>query len=133
MKKGLAPLSYHRWLIPRRQRAAFYAAHPNLPESQRFHAQQQGTFYRPGWGDSRAHGQAYAMGPMGYGQPPPPAYPHDDYVPAYTPPQGPNKVDPNQNYAPPPGAPPTAQQTGVVGDEASGSGPYQEVDLGQRR
>lgn len=45
------------------------------------------------------------MGPMGAapgygyhaGAAPPPAYGHEDWVPAYEPPQGSTKVDPNQS------------------------------------
>ena len=90
-------------MVPRRQRVAFYTAHPNLPGAQQYMHQQQFSFYRPGYGDSRAHAGAYQMGPYG---PPPPAYGHEDYVPAYMPPQGPNKINPDQNYQPPMGAPP---------------------------
>ncbi len=72
-------------------------------------------------------------------QPPPPAYGHEDYVPAYTPPQGPNKVNPDQNYVyqPPQGAPPTGpgQAQMVYGEGSSGPQPQQEHpsgDLGRR-
>jgi hypothetical protein len=84
------------------------------------------------------------MGPYGAGgagnmQPPPPAYGahgQEDYVPAYSPPMGGNKVNPDQNFGQ--GLP----QTGTVregGDGAGASGQGQAQaqnhpggDLGQR-
>jgi len=93
MKKGVAPLGYHRWLITRRQRAQFEPP-----------PQNNVSFYRAQDG--------YAM--HGYA-PPPPAYnPDGDNVPAYTPPEGASKVNPAQNYAeiPPPGPPPSHSEEG---------------------
>lgn len=49
------------------------------------------------------------MGGM-YG-PPPPAYGEPEYVPAYTPAQSANKVDPDQRFNPPTGPPPAAANT----------------------
>ncbi|EXJ74124.1 uncharacterized protein A1O5_02418 [Cladophialophora psammophila CBS 110553] len=107
MQKGLPPLAYHRWLVSRRQKAAFLQQHPQYANQFAFYRAQQervgpyGSYsYAPG------SGQAYQMGGM-YG-PPPPAYHEPEYVPAYTPPQknGPNKVDPDQRYNPPSGPPP---------------------------
>jgi len=88
MKRGLAPLGYHRWLVTRSQRSRFEAP-----------AQDDFSFYPAQDG--------YAM--HGY-VPPPPAYnPDGDNVPAYTPPEGASKANPSQNYAeiPPPGPPPS--------------------------
>ncbi|ETN37109.1 uncharacterized protein HMPREF1541_08099 [Cyphellophora europaea CBS 101466] len=89
MKKGLAPLSYHRWMIPRRQRIAFHAAHPNLPNP---YIQRQ--WYTPGYG----------MHPVNHYGPPPPQYGTPEWLPAYAPPaDGSNvnahKTNPNQAYA----------------------------------
>jgi len=89
MKKGLAPLRYHRWMLPRRHRLAFYQAHPEIPNPY-----ARTAYYTPGYG---AHGPAYPMGP--YGQqypPPPPAYGENDYVPPYPGPEGGSKVIPDQ-------------------------------------
>ncbi|KIX01550.1 uncharacterized protein Z518_09276 [Rhinocladiella mackenziei CBS 650.93] len=94
MQKGLPPLAYHRWLIPRRQRMAFTQQYPQYANQFSFYRHAQTPY---------GHGQAYPMGSYG---PPPPAYGEPDYVPAYTS-QGPNKVDPDQNYAPPSGPPPS--------------------------
>ncbi|KAK5556857.1 hypothetical protein LTR46_005369 [Exophiala xenobiotica] len=118
MRKGLPPLAYHRWLVPRRQRMAFAQQYPQ-------YAQQVGYYRATPTYHPYAQGQAYHMG--AYGPPPPGkspsmvnketmarkadqriiAYHEPDYVPAYTP-QGPNKVDPDQSrqYAPPAGPPP---------------------------
>jgi len=97
MRKGQPPLAYHRWLVPRRQRMAFAQQYPQ-------YAQQVGYYRATPTYHPYPQGQAYHMGAYG---PPPPAYHEPDYVPAYTP-QGPNKVDPDQNrqYAPPAGPPP---------------------------
>ncbi|KAL0257531.1 hypothetical protein SLS55_008345 [Diplodia seriata] len=118
MKKGLAPLAYHKWLVPRYQRA-------------RFEPQLQGVVYY------QYHGQQpqyYAAGQNGYPmqgyQEPPPLY-NQDMPPTYQPPPGASKADPQQHYgppspqyAPPPGPPPSGsqapqgtQQTGVLGNE----------------
>ncbi|EXJ78312.1 hypothetical protein A1O3_09473 [Capronia epimyces CBS 606.96] len=94
MRKGLPPLAYHRWLVPRRQRLAFAQQHPEHANQFSFYRNRQSPY---------GYGQAYPMAAYG---PPPPAYTEPDYVPAYTPP-APNKVDPDQNYSPPPGPPPS--------------------------
>ncbi|KAK7725953.1 hypothetical protein SLS57_003542 [Botryosphaeria dothidea] len=111
MKKGLAPLAYHKWLVPRYQRA-------------RFEPQMQGVVYYQYHGGPQ---QYYAPGQNGHAmQPypePPPLY-SGEMPPTYQPPPGATKVDPQQQYAPPPGPPPSGsqvpqgtQQTGVVSDE----------------
>jgi hypothetical protein len=117
MKKGLAPLPYHRvrlssplllrpcrnanefsqWLVPRSQRLAFHAAHPELYNP--FAAQRQ--WYTPGYGQHGVPMQPYGQGP------PPPQYGTPEYLPAYAPPAGApppggNKTNPDQNYASPP-------------------------------
>ena len=77
----------------------------------------------------------YPMGPMvGYGgarmgpdgQPPPPAYGHEDWVPAYEPPRGSTKVNPDQNV-----------NVREAGSSSQGPGqgqvpPYAGGDLGSR-
>ncbi|KAJ9615753.1 hypothetical protein H2200_001830 [Cladophialophora chaetospira] len=100
MKKGLPPLAYHRWLVTRRQKAAFVAQYPQHAHLFPFYRAQQAQAGPYGYGYNQ--GQAYQMGGM-YGAPAPPAYNEPDYVPAYP---GPNKVDPNQHYNPPTGPPP---------------------------
>jgi len=74
MKKGLPPLAYHRWLLPRQQRARF---EPHLAEQ---------NYYQPQ--------QRYQLNQY---HPPPPAYnPDEAPLPKYAPPEGPTKMDPNQ-------------------------------------
>ena len=75
------------------------------------------------------------MGPMGaapgygyHGAAPPPAYGHEDWVPAYEPPQGGTKVDPNQNS--------NSNVQGRPGGGGSSQVPvpvYPGGDLGSRR
>lgn len=103
MRKGLPPLAYHRWLVPRQQRMAFAQRYPQHAHHLSYYPAQQAPY---------GHGPAYAMGAYG---PPPPAYHEPEYVPAYTPeaPKGPNKVDPDQNYVPPTGPPPTTAELAV--------------------
>ncbi|KAK5092194.1 hypothetical protein LTR70_005849 [Exophiala xenobiotica] len=79
MKKGLPPLRYHRWLVPRRQREQY------------FPSQSRVNYHHAPYG----HGQAVPL--HNYG-PPPPAYGEQDYVPPYAPPQGASKVNPDQSY-----------------------------------
>ena len=79
-----------QWMVPRRQRMAFHAANPNLPNP--FFAAQQRQWYTPGYG----------MQPMGNG-PPPPQYGTPEWLPAYAPPaDGANvnatKTSPDQTY-----------------------------------
>ncbi|ETI25900.1 hypothetical protein G647_02677 [Cladophialophora carrionii CBS 160.54] len=112
MKRGLPPLAYHRWLVTRRQKAAFVHQHPQYAGQFSFYRAQQAQAGPGGYGYGRgqsygyAHGQAYQMGGM-YG-PPPPAYNEPEYVPPYS---GPNKVDPDQRYSPPSGPPAAAATT----------------------
>ncbi|EXJ57064.1 hypothetical protein A1O7_07408 [Cladophialophora yegresii CBS 114405] len=104
MKRGLPPLAYHRWLVTRRQKAAFVHSHPQYAGQFSFYRAQQ----QAGYGHGHGHGQAYQMGGMyGHG-PPPPAYNEPEYVPPYS---GPNKVDPDQRYSPPSGPPGAATAT----------------------
>lgn len=96
----LIPKANHspQWLIPRRQRLAFYIAHPHLPNPYANDIRYQNqAFYRPGYGDSRAHGHGYGY-PMNQMPPPPPAYGQEDWVPAYSanPPVGATKVAADQ-------------------------------------
>ncbi|RMZ78085.1 hypothetical protein DV737_g4004, partial [Chaetothyriales sp. CBS 132003] len=81
MQKGKPPLSYHKLM-------AFYAAHPNLAESQAYfqrHPRLQSAFV-PHYGPGHAASAEAGLYPMAsYAGPPPPAYVQEDYVPAYTP------------------------------------------------
>ncbi|KAH8682502.1 hypothetical protein BX600DRAFT_45820 [Xylariales sp. PMI_506] len=92
INKGLAPMAYHRWLIPRAELARVDPRYA-YPEATY-------TNYAPG-----AAGY-YGMQPM-----PPPVY-DPNRPPVYQgsemPPTGATKVDPAQEYAPPPGPPPAA-------------------------
>ncbi|KAL9028091.1 MAG: hypothetical protein Q9196_003487 [Gyalolechia fulgens] len=107
IKKGQAPLKYHRWLLPRSQRL-------------RYAPQQQFTFYH--------HQQnPYEMQPY---PPPPPAYHHHEMPPPpqYEPPPGGSKTNPDQQYTAPPGAP-LAPPPG----EASRAGPLSPLSPIQDR
>lgn len=91
MKKGLAPLAYHKWLVPRNRRMRFDPAYRNRYMPSPMNREQDG----------------YAM--SGYAPPPPVHDRTGENTPAYLPPRGASKVNPNQaDYAaiPPPGAPP---------------------------
>lgn len=95
-------------MIPRRQRMAFHAAHPNLPNP--FFAQQQQQ--QRGWYNNYTPG--YGMHPM-HGGPPPPQYGTPEYLPAYQPPADPRnvnaaKTNPDQTFE-------------VDGGNANGAGP----------
>ncbi|KAI9784826.1 MAG: hypothetical protein M1839_001556 [Geoglossum umbratile] len=104
MSRGKPPLKYHRWLIPRAQRAQFE------PESQ-----NQFSFYQA---QNGPYDYNQSMNP----QAPPPAYNPDlAPPPTYQPPTGASKVDPIQSptYTPPPQPPAVGpsfgfQQTGVA-------------------
>jgi len=87
IRRGQRPMVYHRFLVPRPQRARFYP-------------QPQYNSNGPhGWGGEGYPMQAY----------PPPAY-NTDHVPppVYQPPNGGAKINPDQDWAavPPPGPPP---------------------------
>lgn len=86
IRRGQRPMVYHRFLVPRFQRARF---HPQAPYPSN----------GPGWGGEGYPLQAY----------PPPAY-NTEHVPppVYQPPDGGSKIDPHQDWAavPPPGPPP---------------------------
>ncbi|KAK3063097.1 hypothetical protein LTS18_002756 [Coniosporium uncinatum] len=103
IRKGLPPLAYHRWLVPR--------------SAQRGHHQNQYAYYAqqpPQQGGYYGQGNAYGM--QTYAEPPP-QYNHNDVPPTYQPPQGGSKADPSQLYMPPAGPPPagsSSQETGVV-------------------
>lgn len=110
IKKGLAPLGYHRWLVRRSDLARVdprYAYPPAM-----YHPRA------PGWTTHRP-ADAYHMRDMGV--PPPPVYdPTSSRPPMYSPPEGGSKVNPaqgwgqqesgtmNNDYAPPSGPPPPA-------------------------
>ncbi|KAI4241044.1 MAG: hypothetical protein L6R40_004792 [Gallowayella cf. fulva] len=80
VRRGQAPLRYHRWLLPRSQR--------QYPPSR----QTQFSFYQ--------HQQnPYEMNAY---PPPPPAYQNNEIPPPqYEPPPGASKANPNQHTAPP--------------------------------
>ncbi|KAF7511475.1 hypothetical protein GJ744_004664 [Endocarpon pusillum] len=91
MKKGLRPLAYHRWLVPRSQRMRFDPTYQNQYMVYPMNREQDG----------------YAMN--GYAPPPPVYDRNNENAPTYLPPEGASKVNPDQgDYAaiPPPGAPP---------------------------
>ncbi|KAI4119124.1 MAG: hypothetical protein LQ338_007326 [Usnochroma carphineum] len=87
LRKGQAPLAYHRWLLPRSQRMRYAPQQPFM-----FYQHQQGP---------------YEMHPY---PPPPPAYHHNEMPPPprYEPPQGASKTNPDQQYPAPPGPPPAS-------------------------
>ncbi|KAL8671667.1 MAG: hypothetical protein Q9168_003847 [Polycauliona sp. 1 TL-2023] len=88
VRRGQAPLRYHRWLLPRSLRRSPQQAQPF-------------TFYQ--------HQQnPYEMHPY---PAPPPAYHHNEGPPPpqYEPPQGASKMNPNQTFSPPPGPPPAGE------------------------
>lgn len=68
-----------QFLVPRQQRERFFPPSPRV------------YYHNTPYG----HGQAVPLNPYG---PPPPAYGENDYVPAYAPPQGGSKVNPNQGF-----------------------------------
>ncbi|RMD39389.1 hypothetical protein DV735_g5736, partial [Chaetothyriales sp. CBS 134920] len=128
MRKGRAPLNYHRFMLSSRQLTTFYAAHPCLPESQeyfrrhpRYHPESAIYFGQLPPGHSAA-GDPTGMYPAGayMMDPPPPAYVRDDHVPAYSPRHEGNtsKVNPNQNYQ----ATTSAQGGAGAAAEPNGSG-----------
>ncbi|KAK0515947.1 hypothetical protein JMJ35_001981 [Cladonia borealis] len=101
IKKGLPPLGYHRFLLPRRQRAQF------MPRPQYGYYPQQQNRY--------PNGDGYQM----HNYPaPPPAYNNTEHIPppVYQPPEHGSKVNPVQDWAAPPAGPPPAN---VNGGEAS--------------
>ncbi|KAI4163789.1 MAG: hypothetical protein LQ342_002562 [Letrouitia transgressa] len=96
VKRGLPPMAYHRWLLPRSQRM-------------RFAPQNQFSFYPQ-------HQTPYEMQTY---PPPPPAY-NNEYPapPQYEPPQGASKTNPDQQFPPPSGPPPgqqAAEESSSVG------------------
>lgn len=94
MRKGLAPLGYHRWLVHRQDLARV---------DQRYAYPQNPTYtsYHPN--------AYYNMQPM-----PPPVYdPNAPRPPVYQPPEGATKADPSQWRAEPTRRPAEGQQTGV--------------------
>ena len=141
MKKGLAPLAYHRvrffatlftFSLTNKTSGCFPAANvkPSTTHTPSCLKHTDTTLISKtsvsiGLGMVIREGMRIRWDHTG---PPPPAYGHEDYVPAYTPPQGPNKVNPDQSYHAPQGPPP--QQFGTV---ASGSGPHPGGDLGHRQ
>ncbi|MCJ1226416.1 hypothetical protein MMC12_003068 [Toensbergia leucococca] len=107
MKKGLPPLAYHRWLVPRSQRMRFEPQHQNpfsfYQSPNTFNdGHQLQTFPPPPPGKTLLH---LTFQPVADDI----AY-NTDHVPPpiYQPVNGFSKVDPDQDYAvPPPGPPPT--------------------------
>ncbi|KAJ2904089.1 hypothetical protein MKZ38_008900 [Zalerion maritima] len=113
MRKGVAPLAYHRWMITRAELSRVDSRYA-YPQAAAY------TSYNP---------QAHSMNPMA---PPPPMYdPNFARPPMYEPPEGATKTDPSQwrseptrrpgdfgqqsgvqdssEFAPPPGPPPPAR------------------------
>ncbi|KAF2203743.1 hypothetical protein GQ43DRAFT_410944 [Delitschia confertaspora ATCC 74209] len=85
MRKGLPLLSYHRWLIPYRERQRWGQIPGQTPSRT---PQDHFTFYNT---------QAYGVRPGGAYPEPPPMY-YNDAPPQYTPPPGATKIQPNQTY-----------------------------------
>lgn len=119
MKRGLRPLAYHRWLLPRSQRARFQ------PQNQFSLNQQQGWYY-----------DGYQM--QAY---PAPAYdPSHAPPPVYQPPQGTSKGNPSQEseVQPPEGpAPGGSSSTGQMNrpstvENSSNGAPAGSVEAQQR-
>ncbi|KAA6415649.1 MAG: hypothetical protein FRX48_00365 [Lasallia pustulata] len=98
MRRGLPPLAYHRWLVPRAQRARF----------QNHFAQPQNDFSFYHVQNGNGNGEGYGMQAF-----PPPAYNlNHEAPPTYQPPMGGSKVNPSQDYAvPPPGPPPNGESS----------------------
>lgn len=80
IRKGLAPLPYHRWMV-RRQ---LYAARP-MNNPQPYYENRGDSFH-----------QAYSM--QGYAAPPPAYNPEHAPPPTYQPPQGGSKVAADQSF-----------------------------------
>ncbi|KUI57099.1 hypothetical protein VP1G_04405 [Cytospora mali] len=103
LRKGLPPLAYHRWLVPRAALARVdprYAYPPPPPGN------NTNYYYRPGY--QNQYDPSYNMQNM---PPPPPMYdPNAPRPPMYEGPQGSSKTAPNQDYEAPSGPPPTQQQ-----------------------
>ncbi|MCJ1425776.1 hypothetical protein MMC29_003676 [Sticta canariensis] len=94
MKRGLRPLAYHRWLLPRSQRARF-------PPHNVFSIHQQQAGYNDGY-----QMQSY----------PPPAYDSSHAPPpAYQPPQGASKINPSQEWGVPPSESPVPGESSSTG------------------
>jgi len=80
VRKGLAPLRYHRWLLNRTRQPGYDPSYQN-----------PSVFYQP----YSASGQ-YGMHPMPQPMPPPMYDPNAPMPPTYQPPEGATKVDPSQ-------------------------------------
>ena len=110
IRKNLAPLPYHRWMVSRRRyqpaNQQWYNHQPNGPHSQQPYYQNNDT----------AYGGSYGM--QGYA-PPPPAYDaHMAPPPVYQPPQGGSKVAADQHYTAMPGG-----RSGESSDAAAAPAP----------
>lgn len=104
MQKGLPPLAYHRWLVPRAQLARVDPRYAYPPQT----TNPNGTnYYRPGY--QAQYDPSYNMQNM---PPPPPMYdPSAPRPPMYEGPEGGSKTAPSQEYEAPPGPPPAQAQT----------------------
>ncbi|KAI2604284.1 uncharacterized protein GGS25DRAFT_525559 [Hypoxylon fragiforme] len=108
VRRGLKPLAYHNWLLSRHEKAG---VDPRYAWPQASYANYQ-------------NGAQYGQGANGMYPMPPPVYDPNNRPPMYeggVPPMGGSKVDPVQtgieparqpdnDYAPPPGPPPSAAQ-----------------------
>lgn len=84
LRKGLAPLSYHRWLVSRRQ----YGSYPSQNQYPHYNGPPQQGYPMNGWWNQQ---------PAQQFQPPPPAYNQMDAPPVYQPPAGASKAMANQH------------------------------------
>lgn len=114
MQKGLAPLAYHRWLVPRAQLARVDPRYAYPPQT----TNPNGPgYYRPGY--QAQYDPSYNMQNM---PPPPPMYdPSAPRPPMYEGPDGGSKAAPSQEYEAPPGPPPAQAQAQPVGRNDTGS------------
>jgi len=89
IKKGLPPLAYHRWLLSRRQRAAYDPRYATAAPQNNF------SFYQAPANPYPYQGNAFHMDT--YPAPPPAYDPSMAPPPKYQPPAGGSKVDPEQH------------------------------------
>ncbi|KAK7744086.1 hypothetical protein SLS53_003604 [Cytospora paraplurivora] len=129
MRKGLPPLAYHRWLVPRHELARVdprYALPPQHPMYAAAAANNTNYHYRPGY--QNQYDPSYNM--QSNMPPPPPMYdPNAPRPPMYEAPQGGTKMAPNQEYEAPPGPPPPPA-VAATGTAEAAAQPVRRDDTG---